>query len=80
MGEIDKTKNLVLKYFHSWQEPPNFANLRSCLSDEVIFDSGGSTIVGGDKLRQVIEATESPWKEVKLLASMFNINQGFPVL
>lgn len=76
MGFTDETKKLILKYFHSWQEPLDINEFRRCLDDNVVFDAGNMKIEGGDKLVEMIKSTESPWKDVTLLESMFQENQG----
>ncbi len=71
MEPTERTKDLVLKYWRSWQDPSDFSTFRSCLADEVVFDSGTHTLSGADELTAAIETAESPWKSVKMLASLF---------
>ena len=66
------SRELVLKYFHSWQEPADFDEMRSYLDDHVIFDGGEMMkITGGDAFQQMISASPDPWSEVILLKSYF---------
>lgn len=59
------------RYFQSWQEPADWEEFRSCLGDDVVFDPGGASIQGADQLTEMLRASESPWREVELLASLF---------
>ncbi len=76
MDSPERTKELVLRYWRSWQDPSDFAAFRSCLADEVVFDSGTHTLSGADVLTAAVETTESPWKSVKMLASMFGAEEA----
>lgn len=67
----DSTERLVLKYFHSWQEPPDYEALRETLASDVEFDAGGQVLKGADRLTAMVRETESPWEQVTLLASIF---------
>lgn len=71
MNTTEKTRGLVLKYFHSWQRPPDYNKLRACLADNLEFDGGMFKGKGGDAFREMIEQTESPWENVTLLDSVF---------
>ncbi len=46
--------------------------MRSCLSDQLVFDGGMQTIEGGDSFTEFVTKTESPWKQVTLLESSFD--------
>jgi hypothetical protein len=72
----DETQKLILKYFYSWQEPLNINEFRECLDENVLFDAGNMKMEGSDKLADMIKSTESPWKDVTLLESMVQENQG----
>jgi hypothetical protein len=70
------TRELVLKYFHSWRDPVDSRAFRSCLSDDVLFDNGQASVSGADELTRRVGATASPWKDVVLLASTFEDSQA----
>ncbi len=76
MAQTERTRDIVLKYWRSWQDPADFTAFRSCLSDEVVFDSGTHTLSGADALNSAVETTESPWKSVKMLAAMFGAEEA----
>ena len=71
MSASQKSKILVLKYFHSWQEPADYDEFRSCIADNVVFDSNMAKIEGGDVLTEFVRSNESPWEDVNLLGSVF---------
>ncbi len=76
MDPTERTQDIVLRYWRSWQDPSDFTAFRSCLADEVVFDSGTHTLSGADNLTAAVETTESPWKSVKMLASMFGAEEA----
>lgn len=76
MDLTERTQDVVLRYWRSWQDPSDFTAFRSCLADEVVFDSGTQTLSGADALTVAVETTESPWKSVKMLASMFGEDEA----
>ena len=64
---------LVMRYFNAWQEPTDWDAFRACLHDEVVFDPGGGHMIrGADALMDMLAATESPWRDVELLASTYS--------
>ena len=66
------TKELVLRYFESWQEPADWKAFAESLAPDVVFDPGGGVeIRGRDALSSMLESTESPWRDVTLLESIF---------
>lgn len=65
------TREIVLKYFHAWQAPSDWEAFRSCLAENVVFNSGGGDLVGADALLSMIRDAATPWKEVKLVSSLF---------
>ena len=70
--DSDAVRALVFRYFNSWQEPADWEAFRGTLADDVVFDpGGGNSMQGADTLVRALAATESPWKDVMLLASMF---------
>ena len=71
MNSLAKSEELILRYFHSWQEPADYDEFRSCISDNLIFDSNMAKIEGGDVLTEFVRSNESPWEDVKLLGSLF---------
>jgi len=71
MNITEKSKDLVLRYFNSWQEPADYEEFRSCISDNLIFDSNLAKIEDGDVLTEFVRSNESPWEDVKLLGSLF---------
>lgn len=71
MNSTEKSKDLVLRYFNSWREPADYEEFRSCISDNLIFDSNLAKIEGGDVLTEFVRSNESPWEDVKLLGSLF---------
>lgn len=70
--KADQTKELVLKYFHSWQQPSDFEEMRSYLADDLKFDGGIFTANSAEELMAIIKQTASPWKDVHLLGSLFS--------
>lgn len=76
MSDAKATELVVLEYFQSWQEPTDLAAFRACLADDVVFDSGISTMEGGDALTDMVSRIGSPWRDVTLLASIFTAEGG----
>ncbi len=76
MNASERTEALVLKYWRSWQEPADFRALRTCLADDVVFDTGTQTLSGAEQFTEAVETTESPWKAVTMLASIFDAEQA----
>lgn len=76
METARRTRELVLKYFHSWREPVDSQAFRSCLSDDVVFDNGQASVSGADELTRRVGSTASAWKDVVLLASTFEESQA----
>ncbi len=71
------SKDLVLKYFNSWQQPSDFDEMRACVSDDVTFNGGEMMkVTGGDALKQMVSANPDPWTDVILLKSYFGDNQA----
>ncbi len=71
------TKDLVLNYFNSWQEPADFDEMKSYLADDVTFDGGDMMkITGSEALKQVISANPDPWSKVTLLRSYFGDDEA----
>ncbi len=65
------SKELVLKYFHSWQQPADFQELASCLSENFVINAGFFQFNNRPDFIQFLEANPTPWKEVILLSSFF---------
>ncbi len=76
MATVSHTKQVVLKYFHSWQEPADFDGMKSCLADDVVFDAGILKIIGAENLCNEVKKTAPPWKDVELLKSLFLESQA----
>ena len=73
----EQIEAIVMRYFHAWQEPADWSAYRDCLAPDVVFDPGGGVeIRGPDELTSMLESTESPWKDVTLLASAFSDDSG----
>lgn len=70
------TRDLILKYWRSWQEPSDFDEMQSCLADDVKLDFGGNVIDGAASVRQMVEASADPWKDVELIDSIFTDSAG----
>ena len=68
----NETKELVLKYFQSWQQPSDFDEMRSYLADDLKFDGGIFAAKSADQLIAIVKQTESPWKDVHMLGSLFS--------
>ena len=60
-----------MSYFESWHEPSDFELMRTFLADDAFFDAGFFSIRGADKFVEMLKATESPWKDITLLGSIF---------
>ena len=76
MSTSQETEQIVLSYFKSWHEPADFAAMRVLLADNAHFDAGFFSIHGADKFVEMLEATESPWKDVELLGSIFTADKA----
>ena len=69
-----KSKELVLKYFNSWQEPADFQETADCLSENFKIDAGFFSFDNKNSLIQFFESNPAPWKNVKMLSSFFGDN------
>ena len=76
MSDAKAAELLILKYYQSWLEPTDLAAFRACLADDVVFDGGAMSLVGGDALTDMIRQTGSPWRDVTLLASIFTAERN----
>ena len=74
--KTEATRDLVLKYFHSWQKPPNFDEMAECFSDDAEIDLGVTTLRGGKAFKDAVGRGESTWLGVKLLESVFSENEA----
>ncbi|MDN5204849.1 nuclear transport factor 2 family protein [Fulvivirgaceae bacterium BMA10] len=70
MDTIEKNKELVLKYFYSWQKG-DFEALRASLQDDVEFDMNGNKITGADPFVEMCK-NGIKWVKVDLLDSIFH--------
>ncbi len=66
MCKLDDTRELILKYWKSWQTS-NWTTLRACLADEIDF---GSHKMKADSFVEMCEKGSS-WQNVELLDSVF---------
>lgn len=71
MWTEQNTKDVVISYFESWHEPADFKKMRTYLADDAYFDAGFFSIQGADEFVQMLEATESPWKDIVVLGTIF---------
>ena len=62
----EKNKDLILKYWNSWQKP-DWEEMRSCLANEINF---GGHPMNADQFTVMCQ-NGNPWKDVSLLASHF---------
>jgi len=59
-------KDLVLKFWNSWQQPADWEEMRSCLADNYQFDAGMFHCKNAEEAVGIAQMG-NPWKEVKLL-------------
>ena len=71
------SKELVLKYFHSWQQPADFEEMKSCLSEDFTIDGGFFKFDSIDDFSGFLEENPTPWKDVTLLSSAFYDDKSF---
>lgn len=64
-------QTLVMKYFESWQQPANFTISAECLSENFTIDSGFFKFNSREGFIKFLSANPTPWKEVRLLSSIF---------
>ena len=69
-------KDLILKYWKSWQQPSDFDEMQSCLADDITLDFAGQKIEGAEAFRQIVEASADPWKDVELIDATFSDDGG----
>ncbi len=65
------TQTLVLKYFHSWQEPADLEEMRECLAADLYINSGFFRFETRDAFIEFLEQNHAPWKEVKLISGFY---------
>ncbi|MEQ9423251.1 MAG: hypothetical protein RJQ09_02450 [Cyclobacteriaceae bacterium] len=73
---MSSTKDLILKYYNSWQEPVDLAEFRSCLDDNCTADMGMFQASNAGELMSVVRSNPTPWKNVELLDSTFSDDRG----
>ncbi|MCG8308031.1 MAG: nuclear transport factor 2 family protein [Cytophagales bacterium] len=66
------SEELVLKYFNSWQEPADFREMESCLSEDLVIESGFFAFRNRNDFVSFLRHNPAPWKDVKLIASVFD--------
>lgn len=76
METNENTKELVLKYFHSWQSPADFEEMKSYLAPDISFDMNGFQLNGIEAVMGMVMQDPTPWKEVELLDSQFSPAQA----
>jgi len=76
MENREITKSVILRYFQSWQEPADYSEFRACLDNNMIFDCNLGIAVGADVFTELSSKREKPWKDVQLLASVYDENCG----
>jgi hypothetical protein len=68
------TKELVLKYFYSWQKK-DWEEMRSCLSDSLEF-APGTPFKSPDDFVNFCKTQGSPWRNVTLIGGVFTEEQA----
>jgi len=76
MEPQEKTKELVLKYFHSWQNPADFDEMGGYLAEDIVFDRNGHQLQGVEAVIGMLMQNPTPWKEVQLLDAVFSSDQA----
>lgn len=71
MNSTTDAKELILKYWNSWQNA-DWDVMFECLQDEI--DFGGHSM-SRDQFTDMCR-NGTPWKEVKMLSSVFGDNSG----
>ena len=71
MDDVLEIKQLLLKYWESWQKP-DWEEMRSCLADTINF---GGHELDSDQFVAMCQKG-NPWENVMLLSSFFNENGG----
>lgn len=66
------TKEITLKYFHSWQVPTNLEELSGCLTEDFKIDAGFFAFQDRSSFIQFLEVNTTPWKDVTLLHSFYS--------
>ncbi len=66
------TKEITLRYFNAWQEPADFNELSVYLADSFKIDAGVFEFDNKKEFIKFLKANHTPWKDVKLLASIFS--------
>ena len=72
--DIKANKELILKYFYSWQKG-DFDALRNSVHDNVEFDLNGNKITGADTFVEMCKKGVK-WEKVDLLDSIFYANKS----
>ena len=69
------TKELILKYWKSWQSPPNWEETRQLMTDDFQFDAGVFSTNSADELITMMK-NGNPWVEIVLLDAIFEQEKG----
>lgn len=68
-------KELILKYWKSWQNHGNWEETRSLMKDNMVFDTGIFKTDSADQLIQLMQKGD-PWQAIKLLDLVIEGNKG----
>lgn len=71
MSTVDQTRDVILRYWKSWQTQ-DWDTMRNSLADEVIF--GGQTV----SAEQIVAMSKqgNPWRNVTMVSSLFTEDEG----
>jgi hypothetical protein len=68
----EATETVVMKYWKSWQDDPDWEGMRSCFSDQIVYDTDGIRLEGADESIRIMQQNPDPWKDVIMLKSIFS--------
>lgn len=69
------TKELVLKYWRSWQDHSSWETTRSLMKDDFKFDAGDLITHSADDLIRLMKRG-NPWKDIELIECVVDDNKG----
>lgn len=75
----EASRDLILRYWKSWQTPTDFDETRSCLADDCKFDGGAIQMDGGDAVIAMMSANPIPWTDVELVSETYG-NEGGAIM
>jgi|GEM_PF-4209534 len=71
-----ETKELIRKYFNSWQPPINLEELGSCIAEDFSLDSGNLKFDTKNAFLEFLRINLTDWTNIELISEVYSDNIG----